>query len=625
MANNPPNPVVLIAEDDMMTRILMRKSLEQAQFTVVEAEDGGEAYTLFQQHAIDIVLLDVMMPVMDGFTACQEIRRLPGGEHPPILIVTGLDDVDSIGRAYDAGATDFITKPINWLVLSHRVRYALRASAAFADLRRSEMRLAAAQHIAKLGNWVWYVNTGVMEFSEEGASIIGLPAGQNQIMADAFLEMVPKEDRKAVIDLFNTTIRDQKPGALDHVVRLPSGDHIVHQQTQVDYVDREKNQFIVSGIIQDITDRKKYEEVLRVTQFSIDRASDGVFWTNYNGNILYVNDAACMRHGYAREQLLMLRMFDLRKDWGLEHWHAHWQELKQKKSLTSEAVHVDNEGKPFYVEIVENYLPYKGKEFNCAFVRDIGERKEVEKTVLAAKEQAEVASRAKSEFLANMSHELRTPLNAIIGFSNIIADQLYGAIETPKYVEYAHDIFESGKHLLQVINDILDLSKIESGKFELSLQETNVQRLIEAAVRIVKERAEKANVRLSVNLQPLPAMLLDERAFKQIFLNLLANAIKFTPEAGGVFITGKLQEDGQVVLTVRDTGIGMNEEDIPKALTPFLQVDNSLARKYEGTGLGLPLTKSLIELHGGHIHITSAIGAGTSVHIILPPNLVVEE
>ncbi len=615
-------PSVLIAEDDMMSRILMLKSLEQAGFDIFEAEDGAQAVEIFRKQPVDIVLLDVMMPVMDGFLACTEIRRLPSGSQVPIIIVTGLDDIDSITKSYDVGATDFLTKPINWLVLSHRVRYILRASRAFDGLRRSEARLASAQRIARLGHWLWNVQTGLIDFSEEGARILGLPEGQMQLRYEEYIDLVDKEERRIVSELFQRTLQDRKQGALDHALRLPNGvERFVHIQTQVDFIEHDIGVLSISGILQDITERKKYEEVLRVTQFSVDRASDGVFWTDFGGNILYVNDAACRRHGYLREELLILKAYQLRKDYTPEQWQQHWNELKKNRSMTTEAVHLGKNGEEFIVEITESYLPYKGKEFNCAFVRDITERKQAEQDLLQAKEQAEIASRTKSEFLANMSHELRTPLNAIIGFSTILRQEMFGAIGSPKYLEYSNDIHDSGMHLLRVINDILDLSKIESGKFDLHAEEVELPRVIDASLRIIAERAESAQLTLVREIEDdLPHLFIDERCFKQILLNLLSNAVKFTLAGGKITVKAALNAQNNVILSVTDTGIGMKPEDLPRAMSAFMQVDSSHARKYQGTGLGLPLTKTLVELHDCTFKLESEFGKGTTITITIPPS-----
>ncbi len=233
-----------------------------------------------------------------------------------------------------------------------------------------------------------------------------------------------------------------------------------------------------------------------------------------------------------------------------------------------------------------------------------------------ARDQAESANRAKSEFLAAMSHELRTPLNAIIGFSEIIKNQTFGPIGSTKYCNYGEDIYESGQHLLDLINDILDLSKVESGTEELYEEDIKVSDLLQSALRLVKHRTEG---QLELDIRgDLPLLYADERKLKQILVNLLANAIKFTDPAGKIVLGVWCRPDSGFVFQVIDTGIGIAPGDIPKALSRFGQVDGHLNRQYEGTGLGLPLSKALVEMHGGSLDLQSEVGIGTTVTVRLP-------
>ncbi|MBY0431485.1 MAG: histidine kinase, partial [Rhodospirillales bacterium] len=246
-------------------------------------------------------------------------------------------------------------------------------------------------------------------------------------------------------------------------------------------------------------------------------------------------------------------------------------------------------------------------------------RLEVERDLRQAKDLAELANRSKSEFLATMSHELRTPLNAVIGFSEMMAAEIFGPLGAPQYSEYVHNVIESGQHLLEVINDILDVSKIEAGQLILHDEELAVPRLLDSVLRLIGARAEAASLALSCVVAPdLPPLKADERRVKQILLNLLSNAVKFTPAGGRVSVTAGLDEAGALAIAVADTGIGMAPEDIPKAMAAFGQVDSRLARKHEGTGLGLPLTRSLVELHGGRLNLVSAPGEGTTVTVVFP-------
>jgi two-component system cell cycle sensor histidine kinase PleC len=241
----------------------------------------------------------------------------------------------------------------------------------------------------------------------------------------------------------------------------------------------------------------------------------------------------------------------------------------------------------------------------------------------ATAEAAQAENRQKSQFLANISHELRTPLNAIIGFSDIIKNEVISALENRKYHDYINDIHSSGVHLLSLINDILDYSKAEAGKLELEAAEVNVTKLVQNSMRLVAPRAETGKVTLTDALpKEQIIMITDSKKFKQILLNLLSNAVKFTPAGGDVKITAwrDLTTD-MYYFEVRDTGIGIAPKDISKAMAPFGQVDSALSRKYEGTGLGLPLTKKFVEIMGGTFSIESTVGKGTTVTFSLPREL----
>ena len=245
---------------------------------------------------------------------------------------------------------------------------------------------------------------------------------------------------------------------------------------------------------------------------------------------------------------------------------------------------------------------------------DISNRKQLQKE----KEEAEVHSHAKSVFLANMSHELRTPLNAIIGFSDMVRNEVLGPIQPTNYLEYCVDINESGKHLLNLINQVLDLSKIEAGEFKPHLQPIALLDLVDGTMTLVKGRANQQNVTVSTEVPvDLPVVLADAMITKQILTNLITNSIKFTPQGGSVKVSAKVVGE-TVEVQVVDTGMGMNAQELKQALEPFRQVESAKGRAHEGTGLGLPLSKKFTEIQGGHFAVTSEPGKGTQVTFTLP-------
>jgi two-component system cell cycle sensor histidine kinase PleC len=236
-----------------------------------------------------------------------------------------------------------------------------------------------------------------------------------------------------------------------------------------------------------------------------------------------------------------------------------------------------------------------------------------------ARQRAEDANRTKNEFLANMSHELRTPLNAIIGFSEVLSAQLFGPLGQDRYVDYVRDINDSGRHLLGIINDILDLAKVEAGSMELREREVDVEDLLASCLRLVADRFRSGDIAVSLVVPEEPcALKCDPRIMKQVLLNLLSNAAKFTNPGGEMHFGGERLSDGTLAISVRDTGIGMTESEIEKAMQPFTQVDSRLNRKYEGTGLGLPLVKRMTEAHQGIFLLESAPDVGTAARIVLP-------
>ena len=305
-----------------------------------------------------------------------------------------------------------------------------------------------------------------------------------------------------------------------------------------------------------------------------------------------------------------------------EKWLRHWDDLENRrpfrdfqyelKSPRGDTVHLSISGKPVF-DVDGAFKGYRGAGQN------ITERKQAEVALREAKEQAEFANRAKTEFLTNMSHELRTPLTIINGASGILSTEMFGPIDNPSYLDYAKNIRDAGDHLLNLINDILDISQIEMGRFELDEEDVDINSVVASCHRLIEGRAQEAGLRLDkVADDGLPLLHGDELRLKQVVLNLLSNAIKFTPEGGTVTLKTGTDDDGRVMFSVSDTGIGIAAEDLPRVLGTFGQAEVGYARKYQGAGIGLPLSKKLVELHDGTLELESEPGVGTTVTVRFP-------
>ena len=415
--------------------------------------------------------------------------------------------------------------------------------------------------------------------------------------------------------------------------RNPSGSFEVRQRDGrwFQIIEQKTGDGRTVSIFSDITALKEREDALRKSeeQFRVafDAAPIGMAIISPDLRYLRANAALCQMLGYSESELRGMTVVDV---------------THPGDKLESSTPNADlRGGRIAHIELDKRYLSKSGKIVSVLVrvgtvrddagrlvhfltqVVDISARKEAERELIAAKEQAELANRTKSEFLANMSHELRTPLNAIIGFSEIVAGELFGPIGGRRYAEYARDIHVSGIHLLSIISDILDLSKIEAGRRELVEGIVDLHDAAESSLRLVRGRADNGGVALVNEVgSDLPHIVADERGVKQVLLNLLSNAVKFTPEGGKVVVAAELRDDGSLAVAVRDSGIGIAPENIPRALAPFSQVDSSLSRRFEGTGLGLPLVKSLIELHGGRLELESTVGKGTVATVVFPASRV---
>ena len=418
-----------------------------------------------------------------------------------------------------------------------------------------------------------------------------------------------------------------KPVIRERNIVSPDGSIYAQMVTKFPVRDERGEITGVGSFSSNITELKNTQRILaqREEEFrSIFESSHiGMCLQNALGQRLLVNQAYCDLLGLKREELEGSYVVDFTHPEDVDESADVLQKLNTGETAFArfEKRFMRTDGDVVWADV--NISPLRLKDEtetrSISQIIDITEKKRAERALLDAKEQAEMANRTKSEFLANMSHELRTPLNSVIGFSQILMTEMFGPLGESRYLDYSRDIYASSSHLLNVITDILDISKIEAGEATSVPGEVDLTETINACIAMIAPRATAKDIDLRLELPlGLPKLYVDARQQKQILLNLLSNAVKFTPDQGEIIISAYLEADSALAIEVRDNGIGIAPEDINKVLEPFGQARSKADRSHEGTGLGLSLSKSLTELNGGQLRLQSKLGEGTSVIIRYP-------
>jgi PAS domain S-box-containing protein len=368
-------------------------------------------------------------------------------------------------------------------------------------------------------------------------------------------------------------------------------------------------------------------ELRQRNELILGATADGILGVDADGRVTFSNPAATRLLGCSLEDLIGRDVGEILRGpaAGGEAGSPIFATLKDGQPRQVDKVEIRGDGgRPLPVRLVVTPIARHLSSLRAVVIfDDISAQIAAQRSLRRAAEEAEAASRSKSNFLAHMSHELRTPLNAIIGFSEVMSAQTLGPLDHSRYLEYAEHIHVSGEHLLSLINDLLDLSKIEAGKLELWEETVDLAALIKRCRVFVEEPAQNKGVTLTLRMdRELPDLRCDSRKLKQVLVNLLSNAVKFTPAGGRIVLEAKPDGADGVVIEVSDTGIGIAAENIEKVMSPFGQVNEALNRDTEGTGLGLPLSKALVELHGGRLFLKSAPGMGTVATVQLPERAV---
>ena len=553
-------PAKILMVDDRAENLLALEAIldpisERLNFELIRADSGEGALRHLLHGDFALILMDVQMPGLDGFQTAVLIKERELSRHIPIIFITAIStDERYVFQGYSAGAVDYISKPFDPDVLKSKVA--------------------------------------------------------------VFVELYQKNEQ---------------------VKRQQEALHRIEQhEAERKRIQRESEL------------RDKYHQDLaaseaRLARFkqTLDATLDCVFIFDAETlKFTYVNQGATRQFGYSQEEFRDMTVMDIENsETGAEEIEKGFRRIVaplvegREDSLLFQKIARRKDQQAIPVEVFLQYMnsPETGSNARfVAIVRDITTRKKMEDSLILAKDQAEAANRAKSEFISSVSHELRTPLNAIIGFSKLLLNPRIGPLNEDQGI-YVQDVVHSAEHLMQLINDLLDLSKIEAGKLALDPSPVCLADIITSSLTIVREKARQHDLNLhaeiSSEIMEYPPVLVDARKVKQILFNLLSNAAKFTRDGGEIVVGAELQSrepDGAgnilqyALISVCDTGIGIAEDQQQRIFGAFEQVDNSYSKQQQGTGLGLALTKRLVELHGGRVHVKSVLGEGSTFSFQLP-------
>ena len=574
---------ILIAEDSPTQAAQLCGVLEMHGYHVTVARNGREALEVLRHDPPMMVITDILMPEMDGYELCRQIKTSPDWKHLPVMLLTSLSEPVEVIRSLECGADSFTIKP--WeehQILTRIQRLSANGSSSKPDAEHSGIKIHFADN-----------------------------------------KFLITSNRRQILNLLLSTYETatEKNRAL-----VSTQDELWALNEHLEAKVQERTLALEADIIE----RKRAEDALRHREESyralFDRANDGILLTNTNGELLSVNESFARMHGYSTSDILARGVQPLQTPASARLAPARMGRLLAGQALTFEVEHVHQDGHVFPLEVSASLICSGSTSFVQYMYRDISERKRVEETLLETNRQlveantrancltamAETANLAKSEFLANMSHEIRTPMNGVIGMIGLLLDT---QLDTEQR-HYAETVHTSGKLMLNLINDILDFSKVEAGKLELEILDFDLPTLLKDSVAIMAVRARDKGLALHCAANPQVPTLLRGDAVRlcQILTNLVNNAIKFT-HAGEVEIRVSLLEKspGGVLLrfSVRDTGIGIPAAKLSLLFDKFSQVETSTTRRYGGTGLGLAISKQLAKLMGGDIGVTSDEGKGS--------------
>ncbi|MCX4241099.1 hybrid sensor histidine kinase/response regulator [Paraliomyxa miuraensis] len=605
----------LLVEDDPLQRDALQNGLRRLGLDVTAVPDANAGLVAHLRQPFELLVIDMVLPGMDGLKLCAKVRSIRGGEHPYILMITGRGGTRDLTKVLDAGADDFLVKPIEESLLLTRVRIAERHLANSARHRQAREALARSEVdfrrvieraplgiIAYCDERIVYVNAAaVRSLGHERSSLLGTP----------LLDLVPRRHREATrkrMERFERT--DVPPPPIESEFLRRDGSRMttwVIPMTRAMF-DGARASFLM---FEDITDRKAAERELRLTQFAIDHAADPAFWINRTGRVCYVNHAACAALGYPRARLLTMDVTDI--DPSLQKHQLGWAAIGASGTRKVESHFKASDGRMFPVEISTNVLRFDGEEYLVAFARDLTERKRMQASLQKADRLASVGSLA-----AGVAHEINNPLAYVLANLELLGEDL-GQLKLPDGSGFDQTIqrtlqeaAEGANRVRRIVRDLRSFARAD----EEALQSVDIHEVIDAAIDIADNEI-RHRARLEKDYGEVPAVRGAPGRLTQVFLNLLVNAAHAIPEEayGDQFIRVSTRaEKGNVYIDISDTGSGIPDDIIDRIFDPFF----TTKAQGMGTGLGLSICHGIVTGLGGEIKVQSRMGEGSTFSVMLP-------
>jgi len=493
--------------------------------------------------------------------------------------------------------------------------------------KRREEQILRAEKAVGFGHWRWDADSPGPYWSDGMFSMLGLAREEHPSDMTWAMDLVAEEDRQGIIEQCMETL--ESGTSFTRILSLRHADGAYRRVMLTGHVERGPGGRPTSivGVTQDITRMERADETIRQSEQEFrllaEHSTDAITRYDLAGKVLYISPSVERLLGYSVDECVGRYSSDFLHPDDVDRVTEEILGMFTDGNIRRTSFRMmAKDGRYLWLESAMTPVEGFDKKYQgfIACTRDVTDQKIREQELMAAREKAEQASLTKSRFLANMSHELRTPLNAILGFSEMMTEQVFGPMENDQYMEYAGLIHESGSHLLSLISDILDMSKIEAGKYDLALEPVCVGTAIEKAARMVQTRVDEGELELLLQLDGADGytVLADERAVTQILLNVLSNAVKFTPAGGRITVSALPAAHGHIAISVKDTGVGIDPDDLERVLNPFEQDVRHAELASQGTGLGLPLVRALVDMQDGAFAIESTPGRGTTVNIMLP-------